>query len=61
MSSLQELHAWKKDRQLPPANEKWPTALIIAPSSVVPNWEREFATVSVLPLRGQAEQTLIWA
>ncbi|KAF5352151.1 hypothetical protein D9758_009267 [Tetrapyrgos nigripes] len=35
---------WKKNRSLPPANEFWPTCLIIAPSSVVGNWEREFAT-----------------
>lgn len=27
----------------------WPTCLIIAPSSVVGNWEREFQVVSVRP------------
>ncbi|KAI0789173.1 P-loop containing nucleoside triphosphate hydrolase protein [Abortiporus biennis] len=35
------LKSWKKERKLPKANETWPTALIIAPSSVVGNWERE--------------------
>ena len=45
MSALQEMDDWKQNRRLPPANKMWPTALIIAPSSVVPNWEREFETV----------------
>ena len=45
MSALQEMNDWKQNRHLPPANKMWPTALIIAPSSVVPNWEREFETV----------------
>ncbi|KAL1938981.1 hypothetical protein VTO73DRAFT_11134 [Trametes versicolor] len=35
---------WKANRTLPPANADWPTCLIIAPSSVVGNWEREFET-----------------
>ncbi|KAF7315051.1 RAD26-like SNF2 family DNA-dependent ATPase [Mycena indigotica] len=39
---LQDGPQWAKHRKLPPANEKWPTALIIAPSSVVYNWDREF-------------------
>lgn len=42
---LQDGESWKKDRKLPPANETWPTALIVAPLSVVDNWAREFATV----------------
>lgn len=31
---------WRKN--IPPANSKFPTALIIAPSTVVENWVREF-------------------
>ncbi|KAF9238323.1 P-loop containing nucleoside triphosphate hydrolase protein [Melanogaster broomeanus] len=44
VSKLQDGPEWAKHRTLPPANEVWPTCLIIAPSSVVPNWEREFET-----------------
>ncbi|KAI0744759.1 P-loop containing nucleoside triphosphate hydrolase protein [Earliella scabrosa] len=44
VSKLQDGKEWKKYRTLPPANAKWPTCLIIAPSSVVGNWEREFET-----------------
>lgn len=44
VSKLQDGEAWKQRRQLPPANAKWPTCLIIAPSTVVHNWEREFET-----------------
>lgn len=47
VSILQDGKEWKKNRRLPPANATWPTCLIIAPSSVVHNWEREFETVSV--------------
>lgn len=39
---------WKKRRVLPPANAMWPTCLIIAPSSVVGNWGREFETVRAI-------------
>lgn len=46
VAALQNSVEWRKHRTLPPANETWPTCLIIAPSSVVPNWEREFQTVS---------------
>ena len=46
VSKLQDGVEWKKHRTLPPANAVWPTCLIIAPSTVVPNWEREFETVS---------------
>jgi len=45
VSRLQDSEEWKKERKLPKANEKWPTCLIIAPSTVVHNWEREFETV----------------
>lgn len=45
ISKLQDGRMWKKGRQLPPANATWPTCLIIAPSTVVHNWEREFETV----------------
>ncbi|KAJ7160738.1 P-loop containing nucleoside triphosphate hydrolase protein [Mycena filopes] len=33
---------WKTN--LPPANATWPTCLIMAPATVVMNWEREFTT-----------------
>lgn len=46
VSDIQDGLEWKKRRALPPANKTWPTCLIIAPTSVVPNWEREFQTVS---------------
>lgn len=48
VSRLQEGKAWRKRRELPPADSKWPTCLIIAPSTVVHNWEREFDTVRLL-------------
>ncbi|KAI6102851.1 RAD26-like SNF2 family DNA-dependent ATPase [Pisolithus sp. B1] len=44
VSQLQDRPEWADRRTLPPANATWPTCLIIAPSSVVPNWEREFQT-----------------
>ncbi|KAG6374054.1 P-loop containing nucleoside triphosphate hydrolase protein [Boletus reticuloceps] len=44
ISKLQDGVEWKKHRTLPPANAVWPTCLIIAPSTVVGNWEREFKT-----------------
>ncbi|KAH0833982.1 RAD26-like SNF2 family DNA-dependent ATPase [Lanmaoa asiatica] len=44
VSKLQDGIEWKKHRTLPPANAVWPTCLIIAPSTVVANWEREFET-----------------
>jgi len=50
VSRLQDSEEWKKHRKLPKANEKWPTCLIIAPSTVVHNWEREFETVRYVPL-----------
>ena len=46
VSNLQDGPEWSERRTLPPANKKWPTCLIIAPTSVVPNWERELDTVS---------------
>lgn len=45
ISNLQDLDAWRERRHLPPANDTWPTCLIIAPSTVVHNWERELETV----------------
>lgn len=48
VSKLQDGKAWCEKRELPLANAKWPTCLIIAPSTVVHNWEREFETVSTL-------------
>ncbi|KAH7909981.1 RAD26-like SNF2 family DNA-dependent ATPase [Hygrophoropsis aurantiaca] len=44
VSKLQDGTQWRETRSLPPANATWPTCLIIAPTSVVPNWEREFDT-----------------
>ncbi|KAF5329238.1 hypothetical protein D9619_009039 [Psilocybe cf. subviscida] len=44
VSRLQDGELWTKKRKLPPANDMWPTCLIIAPSSVVHNWKREFET-----------------
>ncbi|EIN05836.1 hypothetical protein PUNSTDRAFT_145742 [Punctularia strigosozonata HHB-11173 SS5] len=44
VSHLQDSEDWQKRKKLPPANVKWPTCLIIAPSTVVYNWEREFET-----------------
>ncbi|KAI0370889.1 P-loop containing nucleoside triphosphate hydrolase protein [Pilatotrama ljubarskyi] len=44
VARLQDSKDWKERRSLPPANATWPTCLIIAPSSVVGNWEREFQT-----------------
>ncbi|KAJ7145823.1 P-loop containing nucleoside triphosphate hydrolase protein [Mycena epipterygia] len=44
VSALQDGKDWKKHKALPPANATWPTCLIIAPSTVVRNWEREFET-----------------
>ncbi|KIM41907.1 hypothetical protein M413DRAFT_445116 [Hebeloma cylindrosporum] len=44
VSKLQDKKAWRERRELPKANAKWPTCLIIAPSTVVHNWEREFQT-----------------
>ena len=48
VARLQNRKDWKEHRKVPPANATWPTCLIIAPSSVVPNWEREFQTVSCM-------------
>ncbi|KAJ3546730.1 hypothetical protein NMY22_g1941 [Coprinellus aureogranulatus] len=42
--NLQEERGEDWRRKMPPANAKWPTCLIIAPSSVCGNWEREFET-----------------
>ncbi|KAJ7468628.1 P-loop containing nucleoside triphosphate hydrolase protein [Mycena latifolia] len=44
ISKLQDKSEWRNHKRLPPANAKWPTCLIIAPSTVVMNWEREFQT-----------------
>ncbi|KAF8890663.1 P-loop containing nucleoside triphosphate hydrolase protein [Infundibulicybe gibba] len=44
VSRLQDGKAWRQRRELPPADATWPTCLIIAPSTVVHNWEREFET-----------------
>ena len=45
VAKLQDSEEWSKFRKLPPANDMWPTALIVAPSSVAMNWQRELDTV----------------
>ncbi|KAJ4481016.1 P-loop containing nucleoside triphosphate hydrolase protein [Lentinula aciculospora] len=42
--NLQNRPEWRKNKKLPSANATWPTCLIVAPSSVVHNWERELQT-----------------
>ena len=59
VSRLQDKEMWKKYRKLPPANQVWPTALIIAPSSVVGNWEREFQKVMSRPVNGYEMNPLL--
>ncbi|KAL5520387.1 hypothetical protein ACEPAG_9611 [Sanghuangporus baumii] len=44
VAHLQDSEEWRIHRRLPPANATWSTCLIIAPSTVVHNWEREFET-----------------
>ncbi|PPQ95985.1 LOW QUALITY PROTEIN: hypothetical protein CVT26_016201 [Gymnopilus dilepis] len=44
VSKMQDKPAWKEKKELPKANARWPTCLIIAPSIVVHNGEREFKT-----------------
>lgn len=56
VSKLQDGVEWKKYRTLPPADAVWPTCLIIAPSTVVANWEREFETVSALKFTREQPQ-----
>ena len=46
VSHLQDGKEWREKRELPRANATWPTCLIIAPSTVVHNWQREFETVN---------------
>ncbi|TFK37622.1 P-loop containing nucleoside triphosphate hydrolase protein [Crucibulum laeve] len=44
VSRLQDGKEWKRHRKLPLADATWPTCLIIAPSTVVHNWQRELET-----------------
>ena len=46
VSQLQDSSEWRDSRKLPPSDDKWPTALIVTPSSVVNVWTREFDKVS---------------
>jgi SNF2 family DNA or RNA helicase len=46
VSQLQDGSEWHDNRKLPPPDDKWPTALIVAPSSVVNVWTREFDKVN---------------
>lgn len=43
-------------QRMPPANSKWPTALIIVPVTVMGNWERELDTVGILSLRWDGDE-----
>jgi SNF2 family DNA or RNA helicase len=45
VSQLQDSREWRHGRKLPPPDDKWPTALIVAPSSVVNVWTRELDKV----------------
>jgi SNF2 family DNA or RNA helicase len=45
VSQLQDGVEWRRGRKLPPPDDKWPTALIVTPSSVVNVWTREFEKV----------------
>ncbi|KZT37181.1 hypothetical protein SISSUDRAFT_988082 [Sistotremastrum suecicum HHB10207 ss-3] len=42
VKKLQDQKDWREN--LPPPNDIWPTCLIVAPATVVHNWEREFQT-----------------
>jgi SNF2 family DNA or RNA helicase len=44
VDELQDSSEWRRSRKLPRANATWPTSLIIVPSTVVHNWERELET-----------------
>lgn len=46
VSQLQDSREWQDYRKFPPPDDKWPTALIITPSSVVNVWTREFDKVN---------------
>jgi SNF2 family DNA or RNA helicase len=46
VSQLQDSREWRDSRKLPPPDDKWPTALIVTPSSVINVWTREFEKVS---------------
>ena len=46
VSQLQDSNEWRDGRKLPPPDDKWPTALIVTPSSVVHVWTREFDKVN---------------
>lgn len=52
VSQLQDSIEWRESRKLPPPDDKWPTALIVTPSSVVNVWTREFDKVIVCGLTG---------
>ena len=45
VSQLQDSRDWHDSRKLPPSDDKWATALIVTPSSVVNVWTREFDKV----------------
>lgn len=45
VKKFQDRKDWRENLPLP--NYIWPTCLIVAPATVVHNWEREFQTVCV--------------
>jgi DNA excision repair protein ERCC-6-like 2 len=47
VSQLQDSAEWREGRKLPSPDDKWPTALIVTPSSVVNVWTREFDKVLI--------------
>jgi len=51
---LMDEEDWKLNKKLPKANAKWPTCLIIAPSTVVYNWKSEFKKVRIFITAGMA-------
>ena len=46
VSQLQDSREWRDSRKLPPPDDKWPTALIVTPSSVINVWTRELEKVN---------------
>jgi hypothetical protein len=45
VEKLQDRPEWRTERRVPPPDERWPTALIVVPRSVVGVWAREFPKV----------------
>ncbi|KAH9976865.1 P-loop containing nucleoside triphosphate hydrolase protein [Lactifluus volemus] len=56
VSQLQDGVEWRRGRKLPPPDDKWPTALIVTPSSVV-NWGY-FEVNAYIGNQGERERVL---